>query len=118
MPDNMPRTGLRDRNGRFLKGTTGNPGGRPKEDRAVVELARQHTEAAVAALVETVRDPGHPQRIRAAEALLDRGWGRPRQAIDADIQMGFDPEDARRRLLERIERREKTSVDDDEWRDL
>ena len=67
-------------NGRFVAGVSGNPGGRPKELAGVRELAAQHTEAAVAALVRALDDP--KTSVAAAVALLDRAWGRPQQAIE------------------------------------
>ncbi len=58
----------------FMKGQSGNPGGRPKEVGHVRELARQHTEEAIETLVSIMRDDGQPGRSRAAaaEALLNR----------------------------------------------
>ncbi|MGK2872965.1 MAG: DUF5681 domain-containing protein [Alphaproteobacteria bacterium] len=67
-------------NGRFAKGASGNPGGRPKELAGIRELAAQHTEAAIAALVQALNDP--KTAVAAAVALLDRGWGKPQQAIE------------------------------------
>jgi hypothetical protein len=43
------------------------------------ELARQHTQAALNALVAALDDD--KTRVPAAIALLDRGYGRPAQAI-------------------------------------
>jgi hypothetical protein len=63
----------------FQPGQSGNPGGVAKADRAVKELARQHTDKAIAALVAALDDP--KTRVAAATALLDRGYGRPVQAI-------------------------------------
>ena len=64
--------------GRFAPGKSGNPGGRPREVGRVKELARQHTEEAVGTLVAVMRNRKSPaaSRIRAAELLLDRGWGK------------------------------------------
>ena len=64
---------------RFVKGQSGNPGGRPKAVLDVQALARAHTTDAVQTLVDCLRDPKH--KVAAATALLDRGWGRPVQAI-------------------------------------
>ena len=63
-------------------GQSGNPGGRRDPRRiSLTELARTHTTAAVEALVASLADP--KMRVPAAVALLDRGWGRPKQHIEA-----------------------------------
>jgi hypothetical protein len=92
-------------------GAGGNrPGaGRPKGSRdrataaqgaALSELARQHTETALKALV-TIATAGQNEaaRISAATAILDRGYGRPPQAVqhaglEKPIIIHFDAIDA------------------------
>lgn len=64
---------------RFVKGQSGNPGGRPKAALDVQELARAHTPDAIRALVDALNSPR--ERVSAAVALLDRGWGKPTQRI-------------------------------------
>ena len=44
-------------------------------------LARRHTIAAMTALVNALDDENVRARVAAAEAILDRGWGKPAQAI-------------------------------------
>jgi hypothetical protein len=66
----------------FEKGVSGNPGGRPKAALHAQQLARAHTAEAVATLAKALDDPRH--RVAAAQALLDRGWGRPLQMPAAD----------------------------------
>ena len=61
----------------FQKGQVANPGGRPK---GIEALARKHTPAAIAALVDALRSP--KERVGAAVALLDRGWGKPTAQIE------------------------------------
>jgi HEAT repeat protein len=68
----------------FKPGQSGNPSGRPKEHAHIKALAREHTEAAIAALVAGLSDDNGRTRIAAAEALLDRGYGKPAQAISGD----------------------------------
>lgn len=68
----------------FKPGKSGNPGGRPKlpEDvKHVRELARQYTAQAVAALVEVLGSDSAAGKVAAANALLDRGWGKSEQPI-------------------------------------
>jgi len=53
-------------------------------------LARSHTETAIRTLAGIMRQPKAPAsaRVAAAEALLDRGWGKPKQ----DMTIAGDPE--------------------------
>lgn len=73
----------------FPKGQSGNPGGRPKESRDVIELARSHTTDAIKTLVAAMNCAPWGARIAAAIAILDRGWGRPTQAVEANVSF-FD----------------------------
>lgn len=63
-------------------GQSGNPSGKPKIYREVLELYREQTAKAVAVLVDAMsaRDAGWPSRVVAAAQLLDRAWGKPREA--------------------------------------
>jgi hypothetical protein len=57
---------------RFDKGRSGNPGGRPKGDGEIRELARQHTSIALATLVEICQGillPGVARRSGAEKSL-------------------------------------------------
>lgn len=65
--------------GRFRKGQSGNPGGRPKLIGHVRELARAQTEKSIRKLVQILDDKKapHAAQVAAARELLDRGWGKP-----------------------------------------
>src|SRR4051812_20203347 len=66
----------------FRSGQSGNPGGRPKGERSVREIAQQHTAAAMETLVTVMQTGKNSERVQAATALLDRGWGKPTQSVE------------------------------------
>ncbi len=78
----MNRTGA----GGFMKGQSGNPGGRPREVGEIRDLARVHTADAIEALRGIAVDLTAPAsaRVAASEALLNRAWGRPSLAIGTE----------------------------------
>jgi hypothetical protein len=49
-------------------------------------LARSHTAKAIRTLAGIMNEPRAPAsaRVSAAVALLDRGWGKPQQAVEMD----------------------------------
>ena len=73
---------IRDKSGRFVTGHSGNAGGRPRDEYKVAELARSYTTEAIDTLVDLMRH-GKDDRVRgtAAQALLERGWGKPRVEV-------------------------------------
>jgi Family of unknown function (DUF5681) len=70
----------------FKKGQSGNPGGRPKVVAEVRELARAHTGKAIETLVSIMTNTksAPAARVSAANALLDRGYGKPPQHITGE----------------------------------
>ncbi|MCC7060792.1 MAG: hypothetical protein IT508_11230 [Burkholderiaceae bacterium] len=54
-------------------------------------LARSHTETALKTLAGIMEQPDAPPaaRVAAANSLLDRGWGKPVQAISNDEDAPF-----------------------------
>ena len=62
-------------------GHSGNPGGRPKVAAEVRDLAREHGDSAMKRLVALMDSRNPAIALRAAEAVLDRGYGRPLQAM-------------------------------------
>ncbi len=75
----------RTTSGRFQKGVSGNPGGRPAAASRFRKRAQKHALAALATLVECL-GPSIPPRVRvaAATALLDRAFGKPPQAVTGE----------------------------------
>lgn len=55
----------------------------------VRDLAKAHTEAAILALVEVATNPEQrgSDRTAAAVALLDRGWGRPTERVEQEVEV-------------------------------
>jgi hypothetical protein len=73
---------VRDGNGRWSHGVSGNPGGRPRALRDLQLAARQYTREALDTLVLVMRNGRPTEALAAALALLDRGWGKPRQSVE------------------------------------
>ena len=73
---------MRDKSGRFLKGYSGNAGGRPKDELNIAALARSYSTEAIKTLVDLMRN-ARDDRVRgtAAQALLDRGFCKPKVEI-------------------------------------
>src|SRR6516225_4051472 len=72
----------------FKKGHQG-PRGRRKDIHNVAALARTFTGEAISTLHEIMKDKKTTAnaRVAAAVAILDRGWGRPLQAMDVRLNV-------------------------------
>ena len=76
---------------KFPKGKSGNPGGRPKVLGEVQALARQYAPTAIVELARlALKAKNETARIAAIRELLDRGYGRSRQAMEITAPAG-DP---------------------------
>jgi hypothetical protein len=77
----------------FQKGQSGNPGGRSPRvgpnGETIAQLARVHTAEALTTLVEVCNGKAHEPRVRiaAANAILDRGWGKPKESVEVDANV-------------------------------
>jgi Family of unknown function (DUF5681) len=71
----------------FKPGQSGNPGGRRKELKEVMELARSYSEEAIGRLVFWIRSDDPRASPAACVALLDRAWGKPQQSVDVTGQL-------------------------------
>lgn len=73
--------------GRFVKGKSGNPGGRPKKtqaERDALEMIRKMAPEAVIKMKEMLDDPDTPAAVKAkiCTEILDRTYGKAFQSID------------------------------------
>jgi hypothetical protein len=68
----------------WKKGQSGNPGGRPKAANDVKELARTHSTEAIKRLAHWMRSKDPRASVAAAQALLDRAYGKPPQQVQLD----------------------------------
>jgi hypothetical protein len=103
-PQNTVVHALRLADGRWMPGQSPNPGGRPKAIGPVRDLARAHTALAVDTLVEICQHGENEMaRIVAANAILDRGWGKPMAMVamhNPGPDLGALIEDAHRSAAE------------------
>lgn len=70
----------------------GRPKGVPNKATASIrDAAREYTERALLTLAEVMADEEQPAaaRVSAANALLDRGYGKPSQSVDVTGDMTF-----------------------------
>jgi hypothetical protein len=99
----------------FPKGVSGNPGGVPKTLFPIRAAARKHAESALQTLVDGLKanklfgpgavvTPDWAARLAAATALLDRCFGKPKQAVELTGEDGgpIQVEAVKRELAERI----------------
>ena len=80
----------RDLSGRFLKGTSGNPAGRPLGFREQIKQSTADGNELVEVVLAVLRDQNasNRERMEAATWLVDRGFGKP--TVDIALE---SPED-------------------------
>jgi Family of unknown function (DUF5681) len=82
--DNAPPKANR---GRFKKGQSGNPGGRPKMPPDMKAAIQEKTPELLKSLFALARQKADPRvQAVAIKELLDRGWGRAAQTVNAKIE--------------------------------
>ena len=91
---------MREKSERFIKGHSGNVGSRLKDEHNIAALARSYSTEAIDTLVDLMRN-ARDDRVRgtAAQALLDRGFGKPRVEIQ---NMSADFRDALEQVQSRL----------------
>lgn len=72
----------------FKKGSSGNPGGRTKQDKQVKEFAQKHGMECIKGLVALMRDVDAKVRLGAIKELLDRGFGKATQSVEVASSAG------------------------------
>lgn len=85
MPQNRTKTG------KFRKGSSGNPGGRPKrkpEEQDALQAINRLSLEAVQVMQTLLREKNTPAavKVKIAEALLDRTFGKPKQCADIECR--------------------------------
>ena len=101
--------------GRFLPGSSGNAGGRPKPPDGLRTRMAELSPRAIERLGELLDSDDERVRLEAAKTILDRHLGRPPIQADINLRRGVDDQHisalldmARRRALEPI------TLDDDD----
>jgi 50S ribosomal subunit-associated GTPase HflX len=95
----------------FQPGKSGNPGGRPKADREVVELARAAGPDAIRKLIGMMDNADPKIAMSASVHVLERAYGKPAQPIVGDDELppvqvedlGAIPADKRKAVRAAIE---------------
>jgi hypothetical protein len=84
----------RDSSGRFPKGVSGNPTGKPSDLKEIAALARSRAPEMIGVLAAIALDKSATEfaRIAAANAILDRGLGKPSQALAIGVGTTSTPE--------------------------
>jgi hypothetical protein len=105
----------RDELGRWVAGTSGNAGGRPKPPDGLRTRLADLSPLAIERLAELLDSADERVRLEAAKTILDRHLGRP--AIQADISLHRAEMDGHLRAMLEVARRrlsEPIDLNDDE----
>jgi len=71
----------------WVKGQSGNPGGRPCLPAELKALAQAKAADAIKIAVQLMESAESEQvRLAAANVIMDRGYGKPAQHVDADVR--------------------------------
>lgn len=87
----MPSKGKGKIEPRWKKGESGNPNGRPRKlpelDKLLADVLGEEKDGVTAgeAILKALRAKASKGDVRAAEVLLDRAYGKPKQSIDNNI---------------------------------
>ncbi len=68
----------------WVKGQSGNPNGRPKKHTTIAQLAEDSSERAIRKLAKLIDSDDEKVALAAAQAVLDRAVGKPKQSMDVN----------------------------------
>ena len=83
--------GVPPEHSKFKKGESGNPNGRPRKlpalDKLMADVLGEEKDGITAgeAILKALRAKATKGDVRAAEVLLDRAYGKPKQTTDTNI---------------------------------
>lgn len=90
MTQNSSETAKKKPRGKpFQKGSTGNPGGRPKKTQEEIDLIAACKAKVPEALevISTIMNSGENERnkLSAALAIIERGYGKPKETVESHV---------------------------------
>lgn len=95
--------GIRNKAGQFVKGHSGNPTGRTKENPEIKEILKAASLDAAKKLVELVQCSNEKIALNAAIEILNRTEGKPRESVSMNINGNLDiRSQVRSVLMERL----------------
>ena len=82
----------RDKNGRFIKGNSGNKTGRPKLPVEFKTLAKEKSLPALQAVIAIAENPCSDPKdvISAARLIIEYAYGKPQQDVSVGLDQGGD----------------------------
>lgn len=94
----------------WVKGQSGNPGGRPKGEMEVIQLAREASPRAIGRLIELVESKDERVAIAASTAVIERGFGKPTQPLAGDPDNPLFPEAPSVEALARLSAQDRADL--------